>query len=432
MKQHLTEEQRNCIQTGLKQGQSFTTISKAVGMDKSTISREVKRHRMFVSYQEHREPRNVCVHRDNCDIKAHCHVLGCVRGVRRCRTCSACMLQCRQFEEELCPQLQKAPYVCNGCKRRNCPLSRWRYDAKAAQKEYQRCLVEARSGIALSDEELEYVDSLISPLLRQGISIPNICQIHKDKLHLSQKTLYAYLAKGMFSACSFDLRRKVQRRLPRKKSGPVKLIDCKCREGRTYEDFQMFLQENPSTPVVQMDTVQGSREGTPVLLTLLFVNCGLQLMYLLPRNTAASVTDCFHDLHRRLGPARFKRLFPVILTDRGSEFSNPSSIETDPYTGELRTHVFFCDPQRPDQKSECERNHEFIRYVVPKGKPFAPFGQDAVVRMMNHINSYTRESLQFKAPMDLFAFLYGQDTLHALQLERIPDEKVLLRPELMK
>ena len=72
-------------------------------------------------------------------------------------------------------------------------------------------------------------------------------------------------------------------------------------------------------------------------------------------------------------------------TDNGSEFKNPWVIE-DLY-GEKRTKVFYCDPQASWQKGRLEKNHEFIRYVLPKGKNLQTFTQSDMIKLMNHINS---------------------------------------------
>ncbi len=60
----------------------------------------------------------------------------------------------------------------------------------------------------------------------------------------------------------------------------------------------------------------------------------------------------------------FARLFPVILTDNGSEFSNPAAIESDD-DGRL-TSVFYCKAYASYQKPHVERNHEFIRTLIPE------------------------------------------------------------------
>ncbi len=81
-------------------------------------------------------------------------------------------------------------------------------------------------------------------------------------------------------------------------------------------------------PVVEMDTVIGT-VGGKVILSLYFQESSLLLLYLRERNTAQSVIDCFNRLYDVLGRDSFCRLFPVLLTDNGSEFSNPVAIEFD-------------------------------------------------------------------------------------------------------
>jgi len=70
------------------------------------------------------------------------------------------------------------------------------------------------------------------------------------------------------------------------------------------------------------------KKGGSVLLTLHFKSCGFMIAFLRYRNTSQSVINVFRHLYSILGKDFFKRLFPVILTDNGSEFSNPSALET--------------------------------------------------------------------------------------------------------
>lgn len=153
---------------------------------------------------------------------------------------------------------------------------------------------------------------------------------------------------------NIDLPRKVRYRARRKKIEHK--IDARCREGRTYEDYLKYIAENP-VPVVQMDTVKGGIGGK-VLLTLHFVESGFMLAILRNSNTSKSVIDIFTKLYRHLGRETFTKMFPVILTDNGTEFSNPLRLEVDE-NGEFRTRVFYCDRNRPDQKGSIEVNHEF-------------------------------------------------------------------------
>ena len=179
-----------------------------------------------------------------------------------------------------------------------------------------------------------------------------------------------------------------------------------------------------------MDTVEG-KKGGKVILTIFFRSCDLQLMFLRDTKTAADVSDSFSSLRKMLGDD-FSRIFQVILTDRGTEFTDPVSIEFDTSTGERICRVFYCDPQQTNQKSRCERNHEYIRYIRPKGYIFDDLSQEDVTLMMNHINSMPRASLNGKAPVQVFRSLYGEETAARLGLKYIPLEELLLKPSLLK
>lgn len=113
-------------------------------------------------------------------------------------------------------------------------------------------------------------------------------------------------------------------------------------------------------------------------------------------------------MRRKLGSERFKELFQTFLCDRGSEFTDPIKIETDMKTGATQCRLFYCDPMQTNQKSECERNHELIRYVIPKGKSMNGLEQRDITKMMNHINSYQRKKWNGQAPIDMFINIYGK------------------------
>ena len=141
------------------------------------------------------------------------------------------------------------------------------------------------------------------------------------------KTLYNYVDGGLFDIRNIDLPRKVKYR-PRYKKPELK-VDRGCRVGRNYHDYEVYMEQHPDTAVVQMDSVIGSKGGK-VLLTIYFVNVSLMLGFLREANTSKSVIDIYDELYHRLGGQDFRKLFPVILTDNGSEFSNPKCIENGP------------------------------------------------------------------------------------------------------
>lgn len=431
---HMDLNDRLSIQSSLKKALSFSEIARDLGRDKATISREVKKHRRFISYKDAStlQTHNACKKRFDCSIKDKCKSPTCYKQYHKnCKLCGCCNPYCSDFEEELCAQYNKPPFVCNGCsKKPRCPLSKWMYDAKTAQQQYEEKLSAARQGICLNEDELIQLDNIVSPLLKKGHSVRSICQNNSQVISISDKTVYKYLRNHYLSADLFDLRRTVQRK-PRKKAGPPLLIDKKCREGRTYSDFQTFIEENPDRNIVEMDTVEGI-QGGKVILTLFFRNCNLQLGFLRERNTAASVKEIFLALRARLTSEEFTKLFPVILADRGTEFSSPLDIEMDYETGELQTRVFYCDAGMPGQKGGCERNHEMIRYILPKGKSLNGLTQKEISLMMNHINSYKRERYNQKSPIELFRTIYGATITEKLGIEAVSDQDICLTPELIR
>lgn len=421
---HLLPEQRIKIQEMLGERCSFTEIGKALDKDPSTISKEVRNHLVFARVGYRFVKYNACKLRFSCEKVHVCLSCKSAKRYKKCRSCSACNSSCPDFVEEICPKLLKPPYVCNACSRRlnGCTLEKRFYYADKAQKEYREVLSESRSGISFSEEDIRRLDEIISPLIKKSQSPHHICITNEDTLMVSESTVYRLIDSGLISARNIDLPRKVRFR-PRAKTVSVK-VDKACRIGRKYEDFLNYLRENPDTPVTELDTVEG-KKGGKVLLTIHFVKAEMMLAFLREHNDSASVIEIFNRLYRLFGHELFIRMFRLCLPDNGSEFSNPRAIEFNE-DGIQRTRIFYCDPSSPYQKGSAERNHEFIRMFIPKGADLGLYSQEDINLMMDHINSYRRESIGNKSPYEMFAFLYGQKVLDLLGCHLIPAQEVTL------
>ena len=190
------------------------------------------------------------------------------------------------------------------------------------------------------------------------------------------------------------------------------------------------MEEHPDVAVRQIDSVEGTKSGT-VLLTIHFVEQELQLAFLRQHNDSQSVIDIFNRLYTELGSGLFTEMFPVLLADNGSEFSNPTAIELDS-KGIRRTSMFYCNANAPYQKGSCENNHELIRRIIPKGVDIGQYSQEQIDLMMSHINSYTRKRLGNKSPYEVFEFQYGKEILDIFHLQKIPADEITLSPELLK
>ena len=421
-KKHLTESDRCTIASMLENRSSFEEIGLAVGKSATTISREVRNRSVWKKTGCLGSGYNACSRRFSCKRRKPRTCKELFRW-NYCRFCSRCNECCPEFEKQSCLKLLKPPYVCNGCPVRfRCTLEKHIYFPDNAESDYRSTLSESRSGFALNEQELAGINDIVSPLLKKGQSIHHVCVNNADSVMISERSVYRLVDSSSLDARNLDLPRKVRFR-NRKKVRCVK-VDKKCREGRVYSDYLGFMEQNPFLPVVELDTVEGVRGGK-VLLTVHFVKAEFMMAFLRDRNDAASVIRIFDRIHTVLGDELFRKLFPVCLADNGSEFSDPSAIETGP-DGERRTRVFYCDPQAPYQKGSAERNHEFIRCFIPKGTDIGLYSQEQINLMMDHINSYSRESLGDKSPYAVFSFLFGKEPLSLLGYHYISPQKVTL------
>ena len=431
MSKFFTYEERLDLQKYLKESLSFKEISRRMDKNPTTISREVRKYSSEVATGYPGFSFNACKNRFNCRMKKVCGKECSRKSDIYCKLCSSCNDNCPEFVKEICTAKFRVPYVCNGCETiGKCTLLKNIYDAEHAHINAHETISQARSGLCVSEDEIARLNKVISPLVQNGQSVNQIYINHQDELMCSEKTIYNYIDACLFDVRNIDLPRKVKFRERYKK--PEFKVDKGCRIGRNYEAFGAFMDKNPDTAVVQMDSVIGTKGGK-CLLTIHFVECSLMLAFLRDANTSKSVTEVFEMLCNSLGDELFKKLFPIILTDNGSEFSNPKVIEYGSvrFTG-LRTRVFYCDAGSPYQKGAIEVNHELIRRVLPKGTSFNNLTQDHISLMMNHINSYKRKKLNNRSPYETFSFYHGEEVLHKLKCSLVVASDIMLKPALLK
>ena len=426
---HLTLSQRIEIEKGLLANSTFTEIARNIDKDPSTISKEIRKHSKIKQSKNSFSP-VPCRNRSECNIKGLC-LKNCNMMCKICREPNQkCIDICDSYEPIKCLKLTKSPYVCNGCgKRLGCLLDKKIYSAKYADDGYREALISSREGINQTPENIQRIDALVSPLIQKGQSIAHIYANHAKEIQCSRRTLYTYIDMSVLTTRNIDLRRKVKYK-KRKKATQISIIEREFRKGRNYDDFQKLLKENPSTSVVEMDTVEGTKGGK-VLLTLMFRNCSLMLIFLLNSKTQEEVKRVFDYLTNMMGVEKFKKLFPIILTDNGTEFQNPALLESTEYS-EPRTKVFYCNPYSSWQKGMIEKNHEYIRMVVPKGKSFDKYTQQSITLMINHINSECRDSLNGCTPFKLSLLLLDNQLHTGLFLEEIRPDEVTLKSKLLK
>lgn len=395
---HLSYEDRKNIEDGLNENKSINQISKEINRSHSSILREIDRNK---KYSEPSAWNNYKINHPDLDLS--------------------------------CERLKHSPYVCNGCKSRSgCRKVRWTYYAREADNSYKEVKSEARKGINLTPEEVYKINSVLTPLIKKGQTINHLYINHPDILDFSKPSFYNYVNNGVFEFGPLDFPRIVKYK---KRKNSNKRRTRKEREiliGRTYDDFIEYISNNPDMNIVEMDTVEGLKDENDCFLTLLWRKSKFMLIFKLENQTTEEVSRIFNILQQLIPYDDYKRLFQVILTDNGHEFFDVLNIECMHSTGEQVTKLFFCDPHMSCQKGMIEKNHEFIRYILPKGSSFKNITQEDCDLFMNNINSLCRDLLNGKSPYEAMLFLCDEYILKSLNCYYIKPDEVILNDSLLK
>lgn len=398
----LTRHERDTVQRMLERGASCRQIARELGRSPSTVCSEVASHRFVTAPRERRGERVDA----SADLSA------------------------------ACPRLAAWPRCCNGCGRYRAIGCKRRphvfYDARAAQLCADSVLVSSRRGIDADEPAAAARLEAIRGCLRRGLSPEQMAARNGGPVDLSPSTIYRWVAAGYGGMTNMELRRKVGYR-PRRRAPAASATRHSPR--RSYAAF-LGLGEDACAAAWEMDTVEGAREDSACLLTLLHRPSRLQLALPLAAKDAESVAAALGGVRSVLGAGGTGRVFRAVLTDNGAEFSDEGAIAA--LIGEEpgETRLFYCDPRRSDQKGACERNHVEIRKLLPKGRGlrFDRLVPADLALAMSHVNSEPRGALGFATPARAFRAMLGDDAaalLEAYGIEDVPIDELDLTPGLI-
>lgn len=419
---HFTMDDRIRIEALLKEDFSIRYIADRTNKSPSSVSRELKKHTIIHS------PKSCdCIFSKDCSNK---HVCGASSCNKKCKSCSKAKKYCPDYSQAFCDTRLAHPLkLCNSChKRPFCHFESAYYSASNAHQQYRHTLVNSRNGFDLTSEQLIQINDVVSPLVRRGQSIYHIVKTNQHSLPVSESSIRRLIQSSELDIRPIDLPEAVKRK-PRRKPVTHSLPPIS-KTGHLYQDFLAFIQSH-DLPIVQMDCVEGCKTDSGAVLTLHFIAFHMQLYFALEMHDSASVVAMLDRIEISLGKELFAASFPLILTDNGKEFSDIQGLERSVFGGK-RTHIFFCEPNRSDQKAHCETNHKLFRRIVPKGASIESFMQADMTLVTNHINSYVRKALFGKCPYSLARNILPDDFFIFLGLEQIPSNQVILAPELLK
>lgn len=118
---HLSFEDRCVIEEVLNHNYNFTQISNRIGKDRTSISKEVLKHRFL-------------------------------RGTAS--------------QDRPCCFESKPPYVCNSCDRfHHCKKQKYSYSAHIAYSEYKQTLIIQREHLNITKDQIASINDVIAPLM---------------------------------------------------------------------------------------------------------------------------------------------------------------------------------------------------------------------------------------------------------------------------
>lgn len=415
---HLTVQERIIIEKGIENGSTKAAIALTIGKDKSTVGKEIKKHRELVHKSSYKIN---CANMKNC---SHNHVCD----------------NCADFKPFTCNRRDRSPGACNGCsKYTHCRYDKYRYKADFSHKKYREDLVDSRTGINMSYEECKAMADIIVPLIKAGHSPYHIVTNHPE-LNISEKTLYNYIENGIFrefGLLDIDLRIKTKRKITKKASNKYKKReDKKYLNGRAYDDFINYTAENKNLSVVEMDTVYNNGSTGPFMQTFKFLDYSFMFIVYQEEKTAKSMVEGVDLLEKILGEDLFSEEVAIIKTDRGSEFCDAEGFEKEENESR-RTRIFYCDPMASGQKGSLENNHKEIRYICPKENDLKDLelnSQEKANLIVSHINSQSKEHLKGKSPLEVMEFMNPAlyQKFKDFGIERINKDNIVLKPYLLK
>ena len=369
---HLSFDQRKTISHMLSKKYKCVEMADVLGVDASTISKEIKRNRFLYK-----------------------------KG---------------SISNQVCKHTLRFPYVCNGCSKKYnaCPFTQLRYDAKKAHSAANFRLISTRQGLNMTPEEYKLLDETIKEGVNDGQSIYHIIKSNPE-LKVSVPNAYRLINTHQLSTKRMDLpyavRYKKRKTLKQYEYKENHRID---RTNRKYIDFLAFQFNHPSLFHVQMDFLGNIKTDKKSILTLTIPGLHYVILFLVESPNSKKIINIFDQLELVLTTKMFTKVFPFILTDRDPSFSQFDHVETSLNTGERRTHLFYCDSFNSSQKANVEQMNKQLRKFFPKGKSIDHLSIEEVNDINQILNKSRISSLSGASPNEAFSKLFGKKTLDIL------------------
>ena len=223
---------------------SAKKITQLLKKDRSTI------YRIIISNSRIENERTYSIRFKNCE-----HLLKCKKdGINNCP------VSCPNFKKWICPNLKKFPYICNFCESRySCRKEKRLFNPEEAYISRMDRFSESKKCPKISHKELSNFDEIISPLIKEGLSIESIESSLKECFPATTRTVRNWINKGYLSAKRIDLRNAVKREYSPSYIYKRPSKDPLLKVGRTWTSFLKYMETEDKQDVIQFDTVHGKK-----------------------------------------------------------------------------------------------------------------------------------------------------------------------------
>lgn len=413
---------RKTLQKCLEEQLSLKEIAELLGYHSSTISREIRKYRVqtFKCTGE-----NICY---RCKNYKTCHLhhrCGDTLCFQRCVGCMK-LKNCIKFAPIKCKIVNKYPFVCNACDRRSyCMLNQYKYDAIASDAKALEIRHDSRIGLNMSKDEYLNLNEILKNGSDKGQSIYHIVHAN-ESINRCVKSIYNYINNNQVSVKRIDLPRAVTLKKRKKISKKYEYNENKNinRSGRTYADWLVYQAKNRTILFWQMDFLGAPKKSEQQILMLTLKQFEFAFFIPIKYLDESSIIEVFDILEQKLGND-FTKVFEAILTDRDCKFNCFKDIEVNS-DGVIRTHVFFCDPARSNEKPNVENFNQQCRTTFKKKTCLSNITWEQCNTIASHYNSRFLNSIDGKRPVDLFIECFGENILHNLGLSIISANEVKL------
>ncbi|MDO5544931.1 MAG: IS30 family transposase [Eubacteriales bacterium] len=282
------------------------------------------------------------------------------------------------------------------------------YSPDIAEERYQANLREKGPDLKIgNDHELAaYIEETIitkecSPAAVLGYAL---MEGRKFKTSVSVATIYSYIKKGLFLRITqVDLPRHGKKKQGYKKV-KTKKDQARASAGESIERRPEEVENREEFGHWEMDTVYSRKNSTTkALLVLTERKTRREIIILVPNRKAETIVRAIDALERKIGAAKFRKIFKSITVDNGSEFSAAEELERSAINKTIpRTKVYFCHPYSSWERGSNENANIMIRRKHPKGTNFAKVSAAEIADTERWINNYPRKILGYMSSEVMF------------------------------